>query len=302
MGPDDMTVKGLARLEAEVLREHPSVLSAIDEIVAEFAPAAADVEARHGGRQLMAPVQARRTQDYRASANPGLAFLSLLVVLLPALALGISLRADGDFEVVAWAVASILAAAALVCVVKAVSTLRDRVWAGVMPRWAIGGAVVALVAVGWSSYVVTQVTGVDVAGALVLAWLSTLTIVAYAVLTIVRQAGAARAIASDLAPIQPKVDAYLAEFGPKYDVALARIQDQIETIDPNTRSRLKRERDAVIANLSGNRGLYRGQVPLLMNKKELGEFALFAVAEPMLGGGPYPVRSRPATSHEAPAT
>ncbi|XVS68041.1 hypothetical protein ACQPYE_18930 [Actinosynnema sp. CA-299493] len=42
------------------------------------------------------------------------------------------------------------------------------------------------------------------------------------------------------------------------------------------------------------RGLYQGRVPPFMNQKELGEFQLFSVAEPMLGGGPHPTRGKPA--------
>lgn len=300
MGPDDLTVAGLARLEAEVLRPHPGVLSSIEAIVADFTPVATAIAARHSGPELMAPVQARRTQDWRSSPNFALAILSFLLVLLPALALGISLRPIGGFENVVWAVALLVAGAALICVIKLLSTLRDRVWVGVIPRWAIGAAAVATITTVWMSYVGTQVPGHDAGTPLAILAASTVVVVAFAVLAIVRQKSASLTLAADLADIQPEIDAYLGEFGPEYDRALVRIRKEIETIDSNTRLRLKRERDGVIAHLSGNRGLYRGRVPLFMNKKELGELTLSAAAEPLLGGGPYPVISRPAKSWLSP--
>jgi hypothetical protein len=122
---------------------------------------------------------------------------------------------------------------------------------------------------------------------------STAVVVAYGVLAVVRRNRSRRALAADLAEVQPKVDAYLRELNPAYAAALVRIRKAVASIeDQSTRTRLKRQRDGWVSHFVANRGLNQGQVPLFMNKKELGEFQLFAVAEPLLGGGPYPKTGR----------
>jgi hypothetical protein len=300
MRPEDMTVEGLARLEAELFRPYPEVQGAIRDAVGQFEPAARDSESRHGGRALMAPVQARRNQDWRVSPNFGLALLSFLIILLPACALGISVRGRWDYEGVILTTAVLLALTAIICIVKVLSTLRDPVWAGIMPRWAVGAASVSLGTTLWSIYQHSQLGSDDSAGAITVMVCSTVAVVAFAALSLSRNASSARALTADLAELQPRMNAYLGEINSQYTMALARIQDAVSTLDPNLRVKLLNQRNAVVSNLAANRGLYQGNVPLLMNKKELGEFGLFAVAEPLLGGGPYPVHGRPAKSFTLP--
>lgn len=292
LGPDDLTVVGLARLEAEVFRPYPEVQSTIEEALADFAPAAQGMERRHGGAQLMSEVQARLNMDYRKSNHPGLAFLSFFVIALPAAAFGISISGNrwDSYLNAAWTVAVLLVLAAVVCVIKALSTLRDRVWAGVMTHWAIGGAVVSVLAAIWTPIALRFFSrGVDAGAVPAIIGGAALVTVAYAALAVARAVGARRRRRADLAHIQPQVDAYLREFTPEYGRAMDQIQRATNTIDMNTRARLKRERDNAVNALVA-KGLYTGRVPLFMNKKELGEFQLFAVAEPLLGGGPYPTR------------
>ncbi len=296
-GPEDITLGGLARLEAELLKPYPEVQASIEQSIGDFAPKAAEAEERHGGRELMAPVRARMNQDWRASSNFGQAFLSFLVVLLPSCAFGISVRGRWDYGSVVWTVATLLALTAVVCVIKVLSTLRDRVWVGVRPRWALWAALIGVATTISSYYVSTLITAYDSGAPLAVIMGSTAAIVAFAALAIYRQVAAARTLKADLADVQPRISAYLAEYDSAYSVALARIQDAVNTLDPPVRTKLLRDRNGVISHFAGNRGLYQGDVPLFMTKKSLGELQLLSVAEPLLGGGPYPVHGKPAKKY-----
>ena len=147
---EDLTVDGLARLEAELFKDYPELQSSIERAVEEFAPVAREIEQRHDGRRLMAPVVARRNRDWRQSQNFLLSLVSLLIVVLPACTWGITLRGSYDYETTVWTVAVLLAITAGLCVIKVLSTLRDPVWVGVMLRWVVGAAVIsALTLVVW---------------------------------------------------------------------------------------------------------------------------------------------------------
>jgi len=292
MGPADMNPAGLARLERELLRDHPAVLAGIDAAVEGFTPQAAEIEERHGGRELMRTVHARGMQDDRTSPNGLLALVSFLIVLFPVVAFAFGLRGSSDFEFTALVLAVLLASTAVLCVIKILTTLRDRVWVGVMPRWALASGFFSIVAALWLVYRSSAYDNHDAGPLLTIAVLSALVAVAFGCLSLARQIGSANRFKADLAHVQPAVAAYLGEIGPKYDRALVEIEDAVETIEPAVRTKLKSERDAVISNLGANRGLYRGAVPLFVNKKALGELALFAAAEPLVGGGPYPKRGK----------
>lgn len=286
-------------MEATVLSGRPDVLEQITGIVDEFAPVAREIESRHGGRELMRQVETRKTQNWRQSPNFALALVSFLIVALPAFAWAISLRAAWDYISVVTTVAVLLAITASLCIIKLLSTLRDRVWVGVMLHWAIGAGVLSAATAIVTVFVSGQLPQYDAGPAVGIVCISALVAIAYAVLAIVRNRSAARKTVADLSAIQPAVDAYLREFRPKYEMALARIDEAIATLDgtstfaPEIGKRLKSRRDGAISALSGNRGLYRGRVPLFITKKHLGELQLLAAAEPLLGGGPYPIMSKP---------
>lgn len=291
---EDLTVDGLARLEAELFKEYPDLQASIERTVEEFAPVAREIEQRHDGRQLMAPVMARRNQDWRQSKNFLLSVVSLFIVVLPACTWGITLRGSYDYETTVWTVAVLLATTAGLCVIKVLSTLRDSAWVGVMLHWAVGAAVIsALTLVVWL-YIAWLVSDPVADVPLALMTVSTLIVVGFGILALVRRARTARALKADLADVQPAVDAYIGELMPAYGRALGQIRDAVKTIDkpgtvdPKVRKRLTNHRNGILGVLQG-RGLYQGRVPLHMNKKELGEFQLYAVLEPLLGGGPYPV-------------
>lgn len=294
---EDLTVDGLARLEAELFKEYPDLQASIVRTVEEFAPAAREIEQRHDGRRLMAPVLTRRNQDWRGSKNFFLSLVSLLIVVLPACTWGITLRGSYDYETTVWTVAVLLAITAGLCLIKVLSTLRDSVWVGVMLHWAVSAAVIsALTLVVWL-YIAWLVSDPVADAPLALMAVSALVVIGFGVLALVRRARTARALRADLADVQPAVDAYIGELMPIYQRALGQIQDAVKTIDvpdtvdPKVRNRLKNQRDGVLGVLQG-RGLYQGRVPLHMNKRELGEFQLYAVLEPLLGGGPYPAPRR----------
>ena len=294
---EDLTVDGLARLEAELFKDYPELQSSIERAVEEFAPVAREIEQRHDGRRLMAPVVARRNRDWRQSQNFLLSLVSLLIVVLPACTWGITLRGSYDYETTVWTVAVLLAITAGLCVIKVLSTLRDSVWVGVMLRWVVGAAVIsALTLVVWL-YIAWRVSDPVADVPLTVITVSALVVVGFGVLALVRRSRTARALKADLADVQPAVDAYIGELMPKYERALGQIRDAVKTIDvpdtvdPKVQKRLRNQRDGVLGVLQG-RGLYDGRVPLHMNKRELGEFQLYAVLEPLLGGGPYPVPGR----------
>ncbi len=295
LGPADMTVDGLAKLEAELFRPYPDAQRAIEQAVAEFKPEAQEIERRHDGRRLMRPVQARHHQNLRSN-NVALATVGFLILLLTTTAFGAAVRGPFDHDSVVRVNAAFLAIAAVGCIIKLLSTLRDRVWVGVTPLWAVSSAVLSIMAALVTQARAAKAIREDLDNPLVVIYVSTAVIVAFGVLALIRHRRARRELKGDLAGVQPKVDAYMGELGPAYAAALARITSALEAIDPKTRTRLRQERDLVVNHLVASRGLTQGEVPPLMNKKALGEFQLFAVAEPMLGGGPYPTRGRPRTS------
>ena len=295
---EDLTVNGLARLEAELFKDYPDVQSSILRIVEEFAPVAREIEQRHDGRRLMAPVVARQNRDSRQSQNFLLSLASFIIVALPAFAWAISLRGSYDYETTVWTVAVMLAVTAGLCIIKVLSTLKDPVWVGVMTRWAVGAAVMSAFTLAVTLYVASQFSDPEAGVPLAIIAVSASVAVGFGILAVVRHAGAARALKTDLADVQPAVNAYLGELMPKYEQALAQIQDAVKaidvpgTVDPKLQNRLRNQRNGVLAVLI-SKGLYQGNVPLRMSKKELGEFQLYAVLEPLLGGGPYPKQGKP---------
>ncbi|MDN4641443.1 hypothetical protein QCD70_14395 [Agreia sp. PsM10] len=295
---EDLTVNGLARLEAELFKDYHDVQSSIRRVVGEFAPVARGIEQRHDGRRLMAPVLARQNQDVRQSEHFLLSLVSFMIVALPAVAWGISLRGSYDYMTTVSTAAVLLALTAALCIIKVLSTLRDRVWVGVMTHWAMGAAVVTALTLAFNLYVASQVSDPEVGAPLTILMVSALVVVGFGILALVRHAGAARALRTDLADVQPAVNAYLGELMPKYKQALGQIQDAVKTIDvpgtvdPKVQKRLRNQRNGVLAVLI-NKGLYQGQVPLRMSEKALGEFQLYEVVEPLLGGGPYPKQGKP---------
>ena len=295
---EDLTVNGLARLEAELFRDYPDVQRSKTRVVEEFAPVAREIEQRHDGRRLMAPVVARHNQDVRQSRHFLLSLVSFVIVALPAVAWGISLRGSYDYMTTVSTVAALLAITAALCIIKVLSTLRDRVWVGVMTHWAVGAAVVSALTLVVNLYVASLVLDPNAGVPMAIISASALIVVGFGILALVRRAGAARALKADLADVQPAVNAYLGELMPRYEQALVQIQDAVKTIDvpgtvdPKVQNRLRNQRNGVLAVLI-NRGLYQGKVPLRMGKKALGEFQLYEVVEPLLGGGPYPKQGKP---------
>lgn len=299
MRPEDMTVHGLARLEREVLRDHPGVVETIDNVVADFTPIAQRIEEQHSGRALMAPVTARHTADWRQSSHPLLAVISFLVVVLPTFAFATSVRGMWDFAGNAQIIAVLVGTTAVLCLVKTLSTLRDRVWAGVMLHWAVSAAVLCSITALVMAYLGESARDHGADTQLAVTNAGTVVVIAFAVHALVRHRGAITRRRADLASVQPAVTSYLGELSPVYAAALATIRAAVATIDPSTLKTLRMDRDNAISYLVSSKGLNLGRVPLFMNKKELGELALFAVAEPVLyGGGPHPHRGRLRPPHQ----
>lgn len=195
-------------------------------------------------------------------------------------------------------VAVLLGITAALCIIKVLSTLRDRVWVGVMTHWAVGAAVVSALTLVVNLYVASLVLDPNAGVPMAIISASALIVVGFGILAVVRRVGAARSLRADLADVQPAVNAYLGKLMPKYERALAQIQDTVKTIDvpgtvdPKVQNRLRNHRNGILGVLE-RRGLYQGNVPLHMSRKALGEFQLYEVVEPLLGGGPYPKQGKP---------
>ena len=183
---EDLTVNGLARLEAELFRDYPDVQRSITRVVEEFAPVAREIEQRHDGRRLMAPVVARHNQDVRQSRHFLLSLVSFVIVALPAVAWGISLRGTYDYMTTVSTVAALLAITAALCIIKVLSTLRDRVWVGVMTHWAVGAAVVSALTLVVNLYVASLVLDPNAGVPMAIISASALIVVGFGILALVR--------------------------------------------------------------------------------------------------------------------